>query len=743
KTKNNLRKLFHPVVNWIQQMIQTLVYETNSNSSPVIIDTNIDNNKYTNYSNLFYQNIHQIPEYNLLHNNRTSMIPSNTIENFIDHNNITNNNSIDISSCRTTALIELNNFNEITSLKNSPNSKQFFHEHLTKQNCTLNHTKNYKQYNTLPIVTNSYNHTLSNTFNPNAYMFTSPTSLPTVTPLSITNQPKLYNSYNDSTKYFTYDGQHRKFYLMARYLRSTQRQRRHKRRVQKYLQQQTRLEMQRIENEKLYGILFDHQSKQGFDDRRRQNVHKVNSLHTISDDNVSNSSSVLGETGAEDCISRRIRLLCWKDIDIDLEVRSIDENYDDMNSLKDIEITSDWNATTTVDGATVIVNTNATEPRTLKNRKCYVKSSLSGMKCDHSHCKTLNTTSHANLKEAIRSNQSQVHAMTLSKNETLNHCTAVNNSTILDSDSHSPVKKTVLSFKPFQKLLTHPISEVSEANQRDIETSFKSTRPHPASIHTSHHQISMNKFTASKSGLSCLPTNNPLQYKQTTFIPTTSVDKTNMSFTVNRNSGYFQTHTLPNLLPTTGYYSQPNQYSTTSFLPESHSLQPDTFQRLLQSTVITNPFAAHENVSYETKPEQMGRSRLSLASLRGDLDSEVVVQLSYYSQRGSRQSEEDLSFFSYRDGFSTEEDVSKVTVPISLSLLIMTTYILIGAIVFSIWQDPDYLKWSYFCFITLSTIGFGDIVPGTKIDSTNPKEKMIIIVYMLQLVYQYLQCVLN
>ncbi|CAH8486814.1 unnamed protein product [Schistosoma turkestanicum] len=65
------------------------------------------------------------------------------------------------------------------------------------------------------------------------------------------------------------------------------------------------------------------------------------------------------------------------------------------------------------------------------------------------------------------------------------------------------------------------------------------------------------------------------------------------------------------------------------------------------------------------------------------------------------------------------------TVPISLTILMMTVYILLGAAVFCLWESTDYLKWSYFCFVTLSTIGFGDIVPGTKIDSQNPKEKMI------------------
>ena len=57
-------------------------------------------------------------------------------------------------------------------------------------------------------------------------------------------------------------------------------------------------------------------------------------------------------------------------------------------------------------------------------------------------------------------------------------------------------------------------------------------------------------------------------------------------------------------------------------------------------------------------------------------------------------------------------DEKTVNVPISLTLCMMFIYILIGATVFCMWENPDYIKWSYFCFVTLSTIGFGDIVPG-------------------------------
>uniref|UniRef100_A0A1I8IZX5 Ion_trans_2 domain-containing protein n=1 Tax=Macrostomum lignano TaxID=282301 RepID=A0A1I8IZX5_9PLAT len=57
-----------------------------------------------------------------------------------------------------------------------------------------------------------------------------------------------------------------------------------------------------------------------------------------------------------------------------------------------------------------------------------------------------------------------------------------------------------------------------------------------------------------------------------------------------------------------------------------------------------------------------------------------------------------------------EEDI--VNIPISVTILLLILYILLGAAVFRIWEKWTLIEGTYFSFITLSTIGFGDYVPG-------------------------------
>lgn len=73
----------------------------------------------------------------------------------------------------------------------------------------------------------------------------------------------------------------------------------------------------------------------------------------------------------------------------------------------------------------------------------------------------------------------------------------------------------------------------------------------------------------------------------------------------------------------------------------------------------------------------------------------------------------------------------EVRVPLFVSLLIVAGYIFGGAVIFSLWQKNwDYLIGSYFCFITLSTIGFGDYVFGADLEWQDNQKLIICAVYL-------------
>ncbi len=60
-------------------------------------------------------------------------------------------------------------------------------------------------------------------------------------------------------------------------------------------------------------------------------------------------------------------------------------------------------------------------------------------------------------------------------------------------------------------------------------------------------------------------------------------------------------------------------------------------------------------------------------------------------------------------------------VPIVATIGVLTAYILAGAVIFSITEGWNILDGAYFCFITFTTIGFGDFVPGKNTLETEKK----------------------
>merc|ERR1712020_427868 len=77
--------------------------------------------------------------------------------------------------------------------------------------------------------------------------------------------------------------------------------------------------------------------------------------------------------------------------------------------------------------------------------------------------------------------------------------------------------------------------------------------------------------------------------------------------------------------------------------------------------------------------------------------------------------------------------VHQVIVPSTTCLWVVAIYLLIGTILFAEWEDWNYLDSVYFCVISLTKIGLGDLVPGTHgHDSTMHEVKLVVnFVYIL------------
>uniref|UniRef100_A0A834VHE5 Potassium channel subfamily K member 9 n=1 Tax=Sarcoptes scabiei TaxID=52283 RepID=A0A834VHE5_SARSC len=74
-------------------------------------------------------------------------------------------------------------------------------------------------------------------------------------------------------------------------------------------------------------------------------------------------------------------------------------------------------------------------------------------------------------------------------------------------------------------------------------------------------------------------------------------------------------------------------------------------------------------------------------------------------------------------------------IPITVCLALVIGYICGGACFFSSSEDWSFLDASYFCFITLSTIGFGDLVPGRTVFSTPEDGQMTLAICALYLLF--------
>jgi len=87
--------------------------------------------------------------------------------------------------------------------------------------------------------------------------------------------------------------------------------------------------------------------------------------------------------------------------------------------------------------------------------------------------------------------------------------------------------------------------------------------------------------------------------------------------------------------------------------------------------------------------------------------------------------EEQVSSSSSLESNTAEQwTTNEVTIPMSTCLSLFFFYIAAGSIFFSWCEDWNYLDGSYFCFVSLVTIGFGDFVPGQTLGSSENAQQV-------------------
>ncbi|GMS88296.1 hypothetical protein PENTCL1PPCAC_10471 [Pristionchus entomophagus] len=155
----------------------------------------------------------------------------------------------------------------------------------------------------------------------------------------------------------------------------------------------------------------------------------------------------------------------------------------------------------------------------------------------------------------------------------------------------------------------------------------------------------------------------------------------------------------------------------------------DKLERALELRDMQPSTSAHQGLASaaERGDRLPPRKQPSLDSsisrrLRGELD------IRSYRSAGSERSDE-LSLHSLKRGNYGRPSSEKM--PVTVGIFIVFAFITGGAILFSVWENWNIFDGAYYCFITLSTIGFGDIVPGQALDEGSQEKLVVCALYLL------------
>ncbi|XP_054711246.1 TWiK family of potassium channels protein 18-like [Uloborus diversus] len=232
---------------------------------------------------------------------------------------------------------------------------------------------------------------------------------------------------------------------------------------------------------------------------------------------------------------------------------------------------------------------------------------------------------------------------------------------------------------PLHKPMTLPYHKPPVQNtihQRPVQSRPVTESPNLASSSTYHTAQSHSSPTISSS------TSSPINELQP-YIPVSA-----SLITSNMNNGHFQGHT----------------------------------RDIPLAPVITNKYALQEDVHVDGQLKLLHGNDCSAVrmdpSIFTILDSKRLLwkQDQAYQDTNLNMLEGDDSY-SQGDMNESLEDDEEVSVPMWLCVALVVGYICGGAVLFTFWEKWNFLDSSYFCFVTLTTIGFGDLVPGTAVIS--------------------------
>ena len=122
------------------------------------------------------------------------------------------------------------------------------------------------------------------------------------------------------------------------------------------------------------------------------------------------------------------------------------------------------------------------------------------------------------------------------------------------------------------------------------------------------------------------------------------------------------------------------------------------------------------------KTQYQARNKAAVAN---DSDLTILVEENEDDEKAIKEEEEEEEMYAEEDeGYDNDDDddgeqfdidnadYNEISVPLTIILGVIAGYIFFGTVLFGLWEGWDPLTAAYFCFITISTIGFGDVVPG-------------------------------